>query len=91
MQNSLKKKPERTCTGCSQSKNKDELIRVVRTPEGEICLDLSGKMSGRGAYICPDPECLKKAKKNRRLQRNLNVEIPDEIFSKLEAEVIKNV
>lgn len=91
MQNSLKKKPERTCTGCSQSKNKDELIRVVRTPDGDICLDHSGKMSGRGAYICPDPECLKKAKKNRRLQRNLNVEIPDEIFSKLEAEVIKNV
>ena len=67
----LRKIPVRMCAGCSEHKPKKELVRVVRTPEGEILLDLTGKKSGRGAYVCHDPECLKKARRARRLERAL--------------------
>lgn len=90
MQVKEKKKPERTCLGCSSEKPKNELLRIVRTPEGEICLDLTGKKAGRGAYICKDPECLKKARKTKRLERGLNSQIPDDVYERLENEVINN-
>ena len=65
----VKKIPQRQCVGCREMKDKKALLRIVRTPEGEILLDSTGKKSGRGAYVCPDPECLKKARKSRALER----------------------
>ena len=83
---SQKKVPERRCVGCSERKPKKELIRIVRLPESQtIEVDLTGKKSGRGAYICPSKICLKKARK--RLEANLECPIPDEIFTKLENEI----
>ncbi len=79
-----KKQPLRRCAGCNEQKTKRELIRVVRTPEGEILLDGSGKANGRGVYLCPKKACLQKARKSKRLERNLNVEIPAEIWVQLE-------
>lgn len=78
-----KKIPLRMCAGCMEHKSKKELIRVVRTPEGEILLDPTGKRSGRGAYICPQQECLKKAQKARRFERALGCAIPDEVYGTL--------
>ena len=86
-----KKIPERRCVGCGERKEKRELIRVLRTPEGEIVLDRTGKRSGRGAYLCPNAECLRKARKTRRLQTNLETEIPDSVFEALEREISRNV
>ena len=86
-----KKIPERRCVGCGERKEKSELIRVLRTPEGEIVLDRTGKRSGRGAYLCPNAECLRKARKTRRLQTNLETEIPDSVFEALEREISRNV
>ncbi len=83
----IKKVPQRKCTGCGIKADKNTLIRVVRTPEGEITVDLKGKMSGRGAYICHSAACLKKAVKSKRLARNLEVEIPDEIYEALEVQL----
>ena len=83
-----KKMPERKCVGCGVSKEKKSLIRVVRDPEGNIFLDATGKKSGRGAYLCPDPSCFKKARKSKRLEGNLNSVIPDEIYERLEAEIL---
>ena len=83
-----KKIPERKCVGCGVSKEKKLLIRVVRDPSGSISLDATGKKSGRGAYLCPDPTCLKKAIKSKRLDGNLNSVIPEEIYSRLEAEIL---
>ena len=83
-----KKMPQRRCVGCNETKDKKELIRVVRTPEGEVCLDFTGKKSGRGAYICPSAACLKKARK--RLEFNLECSIPDELFQNLEMEIERN-
>ena len=85
-----RKIPLRCCTGCNEMKPKRELVRVVRSPEGEIALDLTGKMPGRGAYVCPDPECLKKAKKGKRLQKAFGCEVPDEIYEKLTKEISSN-
>ena len=82
-----KKIPQRQCMGCRERKAKKELIRVVRTPEGAVCLDFSGKLSGRGAYICPNPECLKKARKAKSLDRSLEVTIPEEVYDRLEKEM----
>jgi predicted RNA-binding protein YlxR (DUF448 family) len=82
-----KKIPMRQCLGCNEHKPKIELVRILRTPEGEITLDLTGKKSGRGAYICKDPACLKKLRKNRRAEANLGVSIPEEIWDALEAEL----
>ena len=78
-----KKIPMRQCTGCREMKPKRELVRVVRSPENEISLDFKGKAQGRGAYICHDPECLKKAIKSKALERSLEVSIPDEIYAQL--------
>lgn len=84
-----KKIPERKCTGCGESKPKKELIRVVRSPEGLVFLDFTGKKSGRGAYVCPNSACLKKARKAKRLERNLECEIPEEVYDQLESELSK--
>lgn len=79
-----KKIPMRQCTGCREMKPKRELIRVVRAPEGGgISLDFRGKAPGRGAYVCHDPECLKRAVKSRALERAFGVKIPDEIYAQL--------
>ncbi len=82
-----KKIPQRQCMGCRERKNKRDLIRVVRDPEGNVSLDFSGKKNGRGAYICPDPECLKKARKARSLDRSLEVTIPEEVYDRLDKEM----
>jgi len=81
-----KKIPLRKCTGCNEMKPKKELIRVLKTPEGEIILDKTGKKNGRGAYLCNSLECLKKAGKTRGLERSLQIKIPDEIYETLEKE-----
>jgi predicted RNA-binding protein YlxR (DUF448 family) len=80
----IKKIPTRRCTSCGEHFPKNELFRVVRSPEGEITLDKSGKASGRGAYICKRAECLKKAIRSRRIEASLECKIPDEIYRKLE-------
>ena len=82
-----KKTPERRCVGCGNSFPKQELIRVVRTPDGVIELDFVGKKSGRGAYVCRNTECLVKARKAKRLERSLNTSIPEEVSKALEAEL----
>ena len=82
-----KKIPMRQCLGCREMKPKRELIRVVRSPEGEISLDFRGKAPGRGAYLCPDPQCLKKAIKARALERAFSAQIPPEIYGRLEEEM----
>ena len=78
-----KKIPMRQCLGCREMKPKRELIRVVRSPSGEITLDFKGKAQGRGAYLCPQAECLKKAARSRALERSLETAIPDEIYAQL--------
>ena len=85
----VKKIPQRKCLGCMQSFPKKELIRVVRTPDGEVEIDLTGKKSGRGAYICKNEACLKKAIKAKRLGAHLEIEIPDQIAEALGAELKK--
>ena len=82
-----KKKPVRQCLGCRERKAKRELIRVVRSPAGEIGLDFRGKLPGRGAYLCPDMQCLKKAVKSRALERAFSAQIPAEIYERLEREM----
>ena len=89
MQNAQKPKriPERQCLGCNEHKPKKELLRVVRTPDGEILLDFTGKKSGRGAYICRDVSCLKKARKSKRIDRALDVCVPEEVYDRMEREL----
>lgn len=82
-----KKIPLRQCLGCREMKPKKELIRVVRSPEGEISLDFKGKASGRGAYICPNGACLKKAIKAKALERAFSAGIPTEIYEKLQEQM----
>ena len=83
-----RKIPLRMCVGCRESKPKRELIRVVRSPEGAVSLDLTGKKSGRGAYICRDVKCLKKARKSGRIAHNLECEISSEVYDSMEAELM---
>ena len=85
-----KKIPQRQCMGCRERKMKKELIRVVRTPEGAVCLDFSGKLNGRGSYLCPDLACLQKARKAKSLERSLEVPIPEEVYDRLEKEMVNN-
>ena len=85
-----KKIPQRQCMGCRERKEKREMIRVVRSPEGGISLDFRGKAPGRGAYICPKMECLKKAIKAKSLERSLDTAIPEEIYARLEQEMEEN-
>lgn len=82
-----KKIPMRQCVGCRVMKPKRELIRVVRSPEGELSLDFRGKKPGRGAYVCPDPQCLKKARKSNALGRAFGVQVPPEVWDALEAQM----
>ena len=82
-----KKIPMRQCLGCREMKPKKELIRVVRSPEGEITLDFRGKANGRGAYLCPEPACLKKAIKARALERAFSAQIPAEVYEALERQM----
>ena len=83
----IKKIPERQCLGCNEHKPKKELLRVVRTPEGEILLDFTGKKNGRGAYICQSVSCLKKARRSGRIDRSLNVSVPEEVYANMEREL----
>ena len=83
----VKKIPTRRCTGCGEHFPKNTLIRVLRTPEGEIVLDLTGKKSGRGAYICKNAQCLKKARKSRRIETSLECSISEELYLKMEEEL----
>ena len=82
-----KKIPQRQCMGCRERKAKRDMIRVVRGTDGTVSLDFGGKMNGRGAYICPDPECLKKAIRSKALDRSLEVTIPEEVYDRLQKEM----
>jgi predicted RNA-binding protein YlxR (DUF448 family) len=82
-----KKIPQRQCMGCRERKAKREMIRVVRGTDGNVSLDFGGKMNGRGAYICPNPDCLKKAQRSKALERRLEVEIPAEVYERLTKEI----
>lgn len=82
-----KKIPMRQCVGCREMKPKRELIRVVRSPEGELSLDFRGKKPGRGAYVCPNPECLKRARKSNALGRGFSMKIPEEVYDALDAQM----
>lgn len=82
-----KKIPMRMCSGCRESKPKSELIRVVRTPEGNIIVDKTGKVSGRGAYLCKNEECFKKSVKSKALSRALEVNINDDVFEAITKEI----
>ena len=83
-----RKIPQRQCVGCREMKDKKALLRIVKTPEGEILLDSTGKKSGRGAYVCPDPECLTKARKSRALERAFDTAIPAEVYDALEGQMV---
>ncbi len=84
----VKKIPLRKCSGCGEMKPKKELIRVVRSPEGEISLDTNGRAAGRGAYLCPSLECLRIARKARRFERSFECAIPEEIYDRMEQELM---
>ncbi len=82
-----KKIPLRVCAGCQEQKNKKEMIRIVRTPEGTVEIDKTGKKSGRGVYICQNLECLEKAYKEHRLERSLKTKVSDDIYESLRQEL----
>ena len=82
-----KKIPVRMCSGCGEHFPKKELVRVVRSPEGELSMDLTGRKPGREAYLCPKVECLRKARKAKRLERSLACQIPEEVYTRLEEEI----
>ena len=84
----MKKIPQRTCMGCNEKKDKKDLIRVVKSSNGEINIDKTGKMQGRGAYICDKEECLEKAIKTKRIERVFETKIDDEIYEKLRGVII---
>lgn len=84
---STKKIPLRQCIGCSEMKNKKEMIRVLKTSEDEIILDATGRKNGRGAYLCPSMECFKKAVKSKGLERSFKMAIPKEVYEALEKEM----
>ena len=81
-----KKAPVRQCVGCGEMKNKKDMMRVLKTPEDEIVLDVTGKKNGRGAYLCMQGECLKKARKNKGLERSFKMSIPNDVYDSLEKE-----
>ena len=85
-----RKVPLRMCAGCGQMKPKKELVRVAKSPEGEISLDLTGRKPGRGAYVCRSADCLKAARKARRLEKAFSCRIPDEVYDRLEEELNGN-
>ena len=85
-----KKVPLRKCMGCGEMKAKKELVRVVKSPEGEVSLDLTGRKPGRGAYVCHQAECLKIARKARRLEKAFSCQIPAEVYDRMEEELLAN-
>ena len=78
-----RKTPQRTCLGCRQAKDKKDLIRIVKSPDGTVSVDLTGQKSGRGAYLCPDPNCLEKAVRSKALERSLGAAIDEKVFDEL--------
>ena len=82
--------PLRKCTGCGEMKPKKELVRVVKSPEGEISLDLTGRKAGRGAYVCPQRACLAAARKAHRLEKAFSCAIPDTLYDCMEEELAAN-
>lgn len=84
-----RKVPLRQCIGCGEMKTKKEMIRVIKTPEEDVLIDSTGKKNGRGAYICPSSECLKKAIKNKAIERSFKMNISGEVYKQLEEELIK--
>lgn len=84
-----RKVPLRQCIGCGEMKTKKEMIRVIKTPEEDVLIDPTGKKNGRGAYICPSSECLKKAIKNKAIERSFKMNISGEVYKQLEEELIK--
>lgn len=85
-----RKVPMRMCTGCGEMFDKRTLVRVVKSPEGEVSLDLTGKKSGRGAYLCKNSDCFKKARKAKRFERALECAIPDEVYDRMAQEMESN-
>lgn len=85
-----RKVPLRMCAGCGEMKPKQELVRVVKSPDGEISLDLTGRKPGRGAYVCHSAECLKAARKAHRLEKAFSCRIPDEVYDRMEEELLGN-
>lgn len=83
-----KREVKRMCVGCGEMFDKRTLIRVVKSPEGEISIDMTGKKNGRGAYICNNAECLKKAKKRKSIERAFSIKIEDEIYAQMEEEIL---
>ena len=83
----VRKIPQRTCIGCGQVKNKKEMVRIVRSPEGDVSLDRSGKKPGRGAYVCGDAACIEKAFQSKALEKALQVKVPADVKDKLLAEL----
>jgi len=81
-----KKIPLRQCIGCGEMKSKKEMVRILRTADGTICLDITGKKNGRGAYLCKKEDCLRKAQKNKGLERSFKMTIPSEVYDTLEKE-----
>ena len=86
----MKKTPMRKCTGCGEMKDKKEMIRVIRNDEGKLELDMTGRKNGRGAYICNDIECLRKARKNKGLERSFKMPVPPEVYEHIEKEFIES-
>ena len=82
-----KKIPQRQCMGCRERKAKRELIRIVRMTDGNVTVDFGGKLNGRGAYICPNAECLKKVQRSKALERSLETAIPEEVYERLVREI----
>lgn len=82
-----RKIPVRRCVGCNAQKPKRELVRVVRSPDGTVSVDLTGKKAGRGAYLCPSAACLAKARKAKRLENAFGVPVPDDVFERLTVEI----
>jgi len=84
----VKRVPLRKCIGCNEMKPKRELVRVVKSPSDEVSLDLTGKKAGRGAYVCPNAECLRLARKAKRFERAFSCAIPDEVYALMEGELL---
>ena len=82
-----KKIPLRQCLGCREHKPTKDLIRVVRSPAGDVALDFKGKLPGRGAYVCPSPECLARVRKSRALERAFSAQLPTEVYEALELQM----
>lgn len=84
----MKTGPQRTCMGCNEKKDKKDLIRIVKNKQGEINVDKTAKLQGRGAYICDDIKCLEKLQKSKRLERVFDFKITDEIYEKLRGVIL---